>query len=313
MSRPLLASVVCAAGGLALICFNLAPAAEKEAVDRGRENVHRPFNAPLFSRAACDNAWRQWGLSSRPAHYDEAFRQRYGLVEAPYPNQGLPMGFHEARGLFGKGIGNDCLLCHAGSIAGQTVIGLGNASLDLESLYQEVTAADGYSLSHLMPLTFSNVRGTIEAAAVVFYLLQFRDADLNLRSPVKLSYRTDLCEDIPAWWHLKKKKTMYHTGATDARSVHSLMAFLLSPFNSGDYIKKQEAAFADIRAYLLSLEPPRYPFRVDKRRAERGQAIFVSTCSRCHGTYGPGGKYPSRIVPVDVVGTDPTLIHAASP
>jgi mono/diheme cytochrome c family protein len=298
---------------LPFACWALAGGVEKTAVDRGGENVHRPFNAALFSHEAYDRAWRQWGLASRPADYDRKFRERYGLFEAPYANQGMPMGFHEASGLLSKGLGNDCLLCHAGSIAGQTVIGLGNASLDLESLYQELTAADGYNVSRLMPLTFSNVRGTIEAGAVVMYLLQFRDAELNLRPPLSLAYRNDLCEDIPAWWNLKKKKTMYHTGATDARSVHSLMAFLLSPFNTGDYIKRQEPAFADIRAYLLSLEPPKYPFPVDQKLAERGHTVFTNTCSRCHGTYGPDGKYPSRVVPLDVIGTDPLLVHGVSP
>jgi hypothetical protein len=297
----------------ALGCFTFAEAAEKSAVERGRDNVHRRFNAALFSHEAHDRAWRQWGVAAKPAPYDRAFRERYGLVEASYPNQGLPMGFHEAGGLFGKGLGNDCLLCHAGSIAGQTVIGLGNASLDLEGLYRELTAAEGYNLNRLMPLTFSNVRGTIEAGAVVFYLLQFRDADLGLRPPLQLGYRTDLCEDIPAWWNLKKKKTMYHTGATDARSVHSLMAFLLSPFNSGDYIKRQEPAFADIQAYLLSLQPPKYPFPVDSELAKRGREVFTNTCSRCHGTYGPEGKYPSRIIPLDVIGTDATLAQGVSP
>jgi Cytochrome c len=106
---------------------------------------------------------------------------------------------------------------------------------------------------------------------------------------------------------------MYHTGATDARSVHSLMAFLLSPFNSGDYIKHQEPAFADIQAYLLSLQAPKYPFPVDQVLARRGHEVFNKTCSRCHGTYGPGGKYPSRIVPLDVIGTDPTLVQGVPP
>jgi hypothetical protein len=40
------------------------------------------------------------------------------------------MGLREASTILGKGVGNDCLLCHAGSIAGQSIIGLGNSQLN---------------------------------------------------------------------------------------------------------------------------------------------------------------------------------------
>ena len=38
--------------------------------------------------------------------------------------------------------------------------------------------------------------------------------------------------------------------------------------------------------------------------ALRGRAVFEKTCAQCHGTYGPEGKYPNRMVPLEVVGTD---------
>ena len=57
--------------------------------------------------------------------------------------------------------------------------------------------------------------------------------------------------------------------------------------------------------------------RRDSRRSGRsrstrssrpqGKTVFDATCSRCHGTYGDGGDYPNQLVPLDDVGTDPTL------
>ncbi len=41
--------------------------------------------------------------------------------------------------------------------------------------------------------------------------------------------------------------------------------------------------------------------------AERGAGLFVENCAKCHGTYGPGGKYPNEIVPLDRIATDPVL------
>src|SRR5262249_11895555 len=156
--------------------------------------------------------------------------------EAPYPNNGLPMGLHVAPGLLGKGIGTDCLLCHSGRVAGQTVVGLGNSALDLQGLFDELYPADGQRIK--LPVAFSNVRGTIDPVSPVAFLMEFRDTELNLGKPTKLEYFKGLASDPPAWWLLKKKKTRNWTGSIDAGSTRVDMATLLSPFNSGEYIRK---------------------------------------------------------------------------
>jgi mono/diheme cytochrome c family protein len=298
-------------GGAGLPAAEETKAAADPAADRGRDAVHgRPaLNPALWSPKAPDSAWKQWGVTERPADYAAAFRDRYGLHAAPYDNNGLPMGLHEVRGLFGKGIDVDCLLCHAGSVAGRTYIGLGNASLDLQSLYEELTAADGRTLP--VPFRFSHVRGTIDPVAPVTFLMEWRDADLALRSePVRLDFRNDVASDPPAWWLLKKKKTRGWTGGIDTRSTRVDMVTLLSPLNGADYIKRQAGVYADIHAFVLGVQPPAYPFPIDRARAARGQELFGRHCARCHGTYGPDGSYPNKVVGLDVLGTDPTLAEA---
>jgi mono/diheme cytochrome c family protein len=292
---------------LGSICFGAEP---KTAVERGKEALlGRSFSPPLMGQRDYDNLWKAWGLKERPADFERRLRERYGLFDAPYPNHGLPMGLRPATALLTKGIGSDCLMCHAGSIAGQTVIGLGNASLDLQLFFDEMLGVQGMQGS--IPIPFSHVRGTTEASTSVIYLYQFRDDDLNVRSPRKLKMPASTCEDVPAWWHLKKKKTMYHNASFSARAVRPLMSFMLSPLNSGAYIKSQEATFKDIQAYLLSLEAPKYPFPIDTKKATAGKVIFEKTCSRCHGTYGPDGEYPNKVIELDVIGTDRNLAEAS--
>ena len=276
------------------------------AAERGRESVRRPLNPPFWSLRAYQEAWKRWGLAKKPADYDRAFRARYGLHPPLYENGGLPMGFTRPRGLLGlgQGLGNDCLLCHAGTVAGQTIIGLGNSALDMQSHYEELAAADG--LDPIMPLPLCNARGTSEASNFAVYLMQFRDAELRHRLPVKYPLCENLCEDVPAWWHFRKKKTIYHLGVADSRSVRTLMPFLLILGNSAKSIKEREPEFADIRAYLLSLESPRYPYAIDRALAEQGKAIFEHTCVRCHGSYGAEDRYPNKLVPLEVIGTDAT-------
>jgi hypothetical protein len=287
-----------------------AGAADLPAVERGKKALlERAFNPLIWSRNAYANSWRQWpgANTERPAAFHEAFRERYGLHPAPYPNGDYPMGLRATRNFFMPGLTTDCLLCHGGSIAGRSYVGLGNASLDLQALYEELAGADGWSRA--TPHVFSNVRGTTEAGAMAVYLVSMREPNLTLRStPLDLDLHDDLCEDPPAWWLLKKKKTMYHTGSNDARSVRSLMQFMLSPLNTAADIKKEEAAFRDIQAFILSLEPPQYPFPVDAAQARKGETVFRANCSRCHGTYGVNWTYPNKIVPIDQIGTDRTRL-----
>jgi mono/diheme cytochrome c family protein len=285
-----------------------APAAETNSAERGKQALlGKCYAPPTMTRAAYDRVWRQWGIKDKPApaDYDRLFRQRYGLHEAPYPNGGLPMGLRPALMPFGlgKGISMDCLVCHGGSIAGQSYVGLGNAALDYQAFYEEMSAADGRAPR--TPFQFCNVRGTNEAGAMAVYLLGYREPNLDRRMQrIDLDLHDDLCEDVPAWWLLKKKQTMYYTGGSDTRSVRSLMQFMMSPLNSGEDIQKAEADFKDIRAFLLTLTPPKYPLPIDRSLASRGEELFQTHCAHCHGTYGETWTYPNKIVPLDKIGTD---------
>src|SRR5215471_1310009 len=116
-----------------LVSAVLAQEPGKPSAQRGALAVRgQPaMNPPTWPISAFTELWQQWGLSEKPADFERRLRERYGLHSAPYDNAGLPMGLHQAQGAFGKGLTNDCLLCHAGGVAGQTIIGLGNSALDL--------------------------------------------------------------------------------------------------------------------------------------------------------------------------------------
>jgi mono/diheme cytochrome c family protein len=298
--KLLTAAAICAVAAL------YAGAAENSAADRGRKHLLQDNYIPaIWSRDAYDNAWQRWqGPTVKPADYDAAFRETYGLNPAPYPNGNLPMGLRDGPRLLGKGVSIDCLACHGGSVMGQSVIGLGNASLDVQALFEDLNAGSG--LPSRLPMRFSNVRGTSEAGGMSVYLLSHRNPDLSFRRPsVDLELHDQMCEDPPAWWLLHKKKTMYQTGGSDAHSVRSLMQFMMGSINGPAAFDKAEADFADIQQYLYSLRPPKYPLSIDRALAARGEAIFTKTCARCHGTYGEDWTYPNKIVPLHEIGTDP--------
>lgn len=295
----------------AVLSAGIAPAGE---VDSAAERGHKAltgtaFNPAFWSNKSVVEAWRYWGVKAKPASYPAAFRDRYGLHPAPYPNSGLPMGLRPGKLLFGTGIAADCMLCHGGSIAGTSYVGLGNSSLDIQGLFEDLSKASG--TGRKLPFTFGNVRGTNEADGFGVYLLGFRNPDLSISDRwTDLGLRDDACGDVPAWWLLKKKRTMYHNGAADARSVRSLMQFMLHPLNGPSDFTAAEPAFRDIQQYLLSIEAPKYPFPVDAAKAAKGEPLFADHCARCHGTYGAKWTYPNKVVPLAEIGTDPTR-HAA--
>src|SRR5262245_45660433 len=276
-----------------------APAAEPTptAAERGRKALTTTAFSPAFWNAkAFPDAWKYWdGVKEKPADYDAALRERYGLHPAPYPNDGLPMGLRKTPLLLAPGLGPVCMLCNGGSVLGKSYIGLGNSTLDIQALFEDFGAAGGTVKK--TPFTFANVRGTNEADGFGVYLLGFRKPDLSLSGEWKnLGLHDDTCADVPAWWLLKKKRTIYYTGGTDSRSVRTLMQFMLHPLTPADAFTKAEPAFRDIQQYLLSLEPPKYPFAIDRTKAAKGEAVFADRCAKCHGTYGEKWTYPNKVI-----------------
>jgi Cytochrome c len=270
----------------------------------------RSLLKPAWKAESYAKAGKLWGdgapdPETQPDSYAEAFRQRYGLNAAPYPNDGLPMGLKKGGYPDGSrgGIQIDCLMCHGGSIGGASYIGLGNTQLDARRLLDELTRADGRLLP---PTTFvvNSARGTVNAGMFSAVLLSLRNPDLSRRFfPINLG--ATLPElDTPPWWNLARKKTMYYDGRTPADSVRTNMQFLLGEKSLED-LKALEPDFRDLQAFLRSLKPPKYPFPIDTTRASSGRRVFEKTCARCHGTYGDSGEYPNKIVALDVIGTDP--------
>ena len=287
-------------------------AAEPTAAERGHKALTETAFIPAFwTNRVVQNAWKNWdGVTEKPANYAEAFREHYGLHEAPYRDGPMPMGLRKAKRIFDYGIGADCMLCHGGSILGKSYLGLGNSTIDIQALFEDFNKVDGLPKP---PFTFGNVRGTNEADGFGVYLLGFRNPDLTLSGKyVNLGLRDDTCADVPAWWLMKKKRTMYYTGATDARSVRSLMQFMMHPLNGPEVFHKSEPAFRDILEYLVSLEPPKYPFAIDREKATKGEAVFKENCARCHGSYGEKWTYPNKVIPLDEIGTDPVRHKAVS-
>ncbi|MEX2119826.1 MAG: cytochrome c [Pirellulales bacterium] len=311
-----LAANVCAGDDLAA-----AAGSAETAPERGyRWLTTKPYLPPDFDQQVFDELWKTWEEPLRSqaaaATPDERRRMafsRYGLTEAPGREGGVALQYvDDGQG----GWVMSCLACHGGKVAGQVIPGLPNSHYALETLTNEVRATKlrlGKPLAHMdlggagMPLGSSN--GTTNAVMFGVVLLAYRDADLNVyrnRLPPKLLHHD---HDAPPWWNIKKKTHLYADGFV-AKGHRALMQFLLLPSNGPEKFREWEAEYADILAWIESLEPPGYAFAIDPQLAEQGEKLFNHSCSECHGTYGQSETYPNKVVPIDVVGTDRSRLDA---
>lgn len=309
--RTVIVGIMLATGGLTGQSWGGSPATTDDSPERGRLSLTQgAWLKPAWNDSAYREVTRLWDVAAPdpdrdPIGYAAAFQRRYGLSPAPFPNEGFPMGLRRGLDETGTraGLQIDCMICHGGSIGGKSYVGLGNTQLDLKGLLYDMTKADG-KRPPFGTFTLNSSRGTNNAGMIAAVLISLRNVDLSTRIfPLPLG--VNLPEmDTPPWWHLKRKKTMYYDGRTPAASVRSNMQFLLGE-KSLEEFKELEPMFRDLQAYFKTLEPPKYPFAIDQARADRGKQVFKTTCVRCHGTHGPDGTYPNKIVPLDVIGTDP--------
>jgi len=223
----------------------------------------------------------------------------------------------------------NCLGCHAGFLRGKLVIGLGEVSMDfaveasqpLAVASMMVGGAERDQLTKLagrvrtLEAIHTQSAGANPADHIAAVLFAHRDPKtLAWSDTPRIPYDTStpaIPIDVPAWWLLKKKSAMFHTGAGRGDQARIMMTASVMCVDDVATARSIDAYFPDIRAYVLSLEPPTYPDPIDARLATAGKRTFDNRCAKCHGTYGPSGRYRERVIGLAQVGTDPALAQHA--
>ena len=227
----------------------------------------------------------------------------------------------------------NCLQCHSSYINGEFVLGLGNTSADFTmdpSGFSGILDAlvignfgEGspewnayFPFSRAVKATGPNIVtetvGSNSADKLAAVLAAHRDRenlmwveDLMIDLPDEV-----IPTDVPPWWLLKKKNAMFYTGV--GRGDYARISMAASTLTLMDTVqaRKIDNKFADVIAYIETLEPPAYPFPVDMQLANEGETLFIKNCSTCHGTYGENWTYPNYLVDLDYVQTDSNLIYS---
>jgi mono/diheme cytochrome c family protein len=237
-------------------------------------------------------------------------------------------------------INGNCLMCHGGVFDGQLVVGLGNPVTDFTRgaggvangvpLTDAVLNALGLTEAEkaellkiadraniVAPATLMRAIGMNPAEILAVVLMVHHDQTTLAWSDTPLTtvpFLDDvehvLTSDPPPWWRAHKKNALFYNGM--ARGDHRGTMALATSVCVDDVPRAQyvDGLFRDIEAFVDSIRAPAYTRSIDAALAAKGHDLFNRDCSGCHGTYAARDEdetYPSLLIPLDVVGTDPVV------
>ena len=228
-----------------------------------------------------------------------------------------------------KIVAPNCLQCHAQVFEGNLVIGLGNTFTDftdsrsalvrfaekaLQSNKENIKkyeAAKSFidAIKAVSPQLIVPVKGVNVADRLAALLIAHRDPQTFIWSDsAQLQVQGNIVPtDVPAWWLLKKKHAMFYNGFGRGDFGRFLMASNLLTVQDTSEAREVDSHFNDVLAYILTIQPPKYPKPIDQKMAELGKTIFVQSCSDCHGMYDSANDYPNLLIPGSIIKTDPLL------
>lgn len=254
-----------------------------------------------------------------------------------YQRWGLLFEKNQAKGIFsvpyeGMQVGVlGCVACHSGKAAGEYIVGLGNKNIDVGQIGKDAylgmkvwgampRSNPAFKEVHERSLEFTKglsdknlanlTQGLVPTGLIRswFYKVQNLPTPANFpRGQVK----------VPHLWGYgeKRKSGSFWDGEGNGELGGWGIAVELyagqTPQNVREYFDRVHKA----EDYLGEFLPPKYPFKIDKLKAERGQKIYLTTCQGCHGEHNrdqlghPIYQSPKHI-PLRVVKTDADRLNA---
>lgn len=221
-----------------------------------------------------------------------------------------------------------CLHCHAQKFNKSYVIGLGNSYSNFQD--------DPYPYLKLLKGTIKSFYGsrsdewkTAERAFEAMEVLSGRirtemkgptpaqkigEVMASHRDPVTLTFRADteyfsvppvvIPEDPPALWISKKRRALTVNAMRQGNVLKHIVSTSLLTLKDTSEAREIYNHTKHVWAYIKTLRPPPYPFAINKNLAQKGEKIFLQSCSYCHGTYGEKENYPNILIPPEIIGTD---------
>jgi hypothetical protein len=106
--------------------------------------------------------------------------------------------------------------------------------------------------------------------------------------------------DLPQIWNQRPRENLFlhwdgNNNKLEERNYAAAMAVGATPQSV------IPASFREVTDFLLDLQPPPFPFPIDRTKAERGKAIYESKCAACHAF---GSPQTGQVTPIESIATD---------
>lgn len=247
-------------------------------------------------------------------------------------NKGLLYNYTASTAANGvKVVAQNCLTCHATKIDDKIILGLGNnlnnssedltgslnnAEFAIKIQYGGINSNEwkayesfGKAARAIAPAVVTNTIGANPADKIFAVLAGYRDGnDLRWLDKSQSPLPNDVIPtDVPAWWLMKKKHVLYYNGLGQGDFARLMMASSLLTMKDSSDARRIDKRFADVVAYINTLNAPKYPYATKATLVAQGKTVFEKKCAQCHGTYNTTPTYPNLLIDYKSVGTDPQL------
>ncbi len=253
--------------------------------------------------------------------------QRWGLILRDNKAQGIYSVPYEGMqvGVLG------CVACHSGKAAGEYIIGLGNKNIDVGQIgtdaylgmkvwgaiprknpaFKEVHERALSFTKGLSDKSISNqTQGLVPTSLIRswFYKVQNLPFPANFpRGQVK----------VPHMWGYgeKRKSGSFWDGEGNGELGGWAIAVELYAGQTPENVREYYDRVHKAEDYLGDFLPPKYPFKIDREKAEKGAKIYQASCQGCHGNHhrdlqGHPIYEKTKHIPLRVVQTDPDRLNA---
>ncbi|MEL7144844.1 MAG: hypothetical protein AAFO69_00645 [Bacteroidota bacterium] len=223
----------------------------------------------------------------------------------------------------GRFVNINCFKCHSSQINDQWVAGLGNTLMDyqkskyletqLYSAVHRLSSDKNHRSSEFSKLYKATVTAIQTANPMVNPAFRLEEASSVILNPADLSIENEdnevvnlsLGSDVPPLWNTKYKKIYYHNGMGEGSLKKLAMQITLLGANDTTVQRQNLQMFDKIEQWINTLEPPKYPGKLDSVLLDSGAKIYRSKCSKCHGKIEDGKlHYPNLVVPFNKIKTD---------
>jgi hypothetical protein len=123
--------------------------------------------------------------------------------------------------------------------------------------------------------------------------------------------------DFPSLWNQAPREglQLHWDGNNDSVDERNLSAGLGAGITP---VTVDHAGLARVREWTWTLQPPRYPYPIDRTLAARGAAVYGQACASCHGDHRfregqRSGDRLGQVEDIDRIGTDRHRLDSYTP